>query len=402
MKEKIKNKTIHLLQFEMTILFLIHFLVGLDALAIVPFSSIMTSYVGADTAWSGYLVSAYSISAAITCLCVRGASNIRREKNRMLFFLAGIILTTFFTTLVHDFTTMILCRVLTGIFGGALAVVNLNYVILRSGDENKKRNTAVLMSSLPLALAVGVPLLILLASGENWRLAFQFLSVSLLLVSILFFGVDRSGDKHQIPNVIAQNSGLFSVSDAIKSRTVWFSIILAFSAILGTFAVSTQFPVMLSVNLGISPNLLSICYLMSGVGAFAAVQFYGRTKANERNVGLLILLLSIAMIVTVISGFQTKSVELASIAFSVFVVVSSTRTLVLVTELICALPARERVFLISAQNSIQHLAVGVGGMLSSLVIYSKMDSTLDFSPLLYISSLLALSTPIIWYWYKKQ
>lgn len=395
-------KPFWLSRYDIVICFMIHFWIVLDALVIVPFSSTMILNSGADASQAGYLVSAYAIAAAITCLFTKGSPDIDREIKRIYVYLAGITLTTLLTAFVSDFNVLILCRVFAGFFGGALAVINLNYLIQISSEEKRKQNTAILLSSFPLALAVGVPSLIVLSSGSHWQLGFQIIGSALALIGILFFVSTRciTGDNSQ--ELICSNDKTLLFAEALKNRDIRFSVMLAFSAVLGTFLVSTQFPVMLSVNLNISPKLLSSCYAISGILSFITMQYYGRIKMRDLTVGRVIILLSVVMAVSIVFGFRTENVDLAAIIFIAFVIASSTRTLILATELICSLPIQERIFLISLQNALQHFAVGLSGMLSSLLIYSRPDSSLDFSNLIIASLVMVICTPILWFFYRRN
>lgn len=395
-------KSFRLSRYNIVICFMIHFLVALDALVIVPFSSTMALHLGADASQAGYLVSAYAMAAAITCLLTKGSSDINREIKRIYFYLVGITLTTWLTTFLSDFNILILCRLLTGFFGGALVVLNLNYLIQISSEEKRKQNIAILLSSFPLALAVGVPSIIVFSSGSSWQLVFQIIGSALVLMGILFFISTRNITKDHSQDLICSNDNKLLLAEALKNRDVRFSVTLAFSAVLGTFLVSTQYPVMLSVNLNISPKLLSFCYAISGVCSFITMQYYAIVKMSDLTVGRVIILLSVVMAVSIALGFRTENVDLAAIAFIVFVIVSSTRTLILVTELICSIPTQERLFLISLQNSLQHFAVGLGSMFSSLLIYSRPDLSLDFSNLIIVSLIMASGTPILWIFYRKN
>lgn len=395
-------KPFWLSRYKIVICFIIHFLVALDALVIVPFSSTMALNLGADASLAGYLVSAYAIAAAITCLFTKGSPDINREIKRVYFYLVGITLTTWLTTFVSDFNILILCRILTGFFGGTLAVLNLNYLIQISSEEKRKQNIAILLSSFPLALAVGVPSLIVLSSDFSWQLAFQIIGSALVLMGILFFISTRNITEGYSQEPILSNDKKLLLTEALKNRDVRFSVMLAFSAVLGTFLVSTQFPVMLSVNLNIPPKLLSFCYATSGIFSFIIMQYYGRVKIRDLTVGWIIISLSVAMAALIAIGFRTENIDMAAISFIGFVIVSSTRTLIVVTELICSIPTKERIFMISLQNSLQHFAVGLGGMFSSLLIHSRPDSSLDFTNLIIVSLIMTIFTPALWVCYRQN
>lgn len=382
--------------YSLYICFMVHFLVALDALVIVPFSSLMTLEVGVPASQAGYLTSAYALAAALTCLIIKGSHDINREKKRIFFYLAGITSVTLLTSVLDDFTLLLFARILTGFFGGALAVLNLNYVVLLSDKNNKKKNTAILVSSFPLALALGVPSLILASSGTNWQFGFQLLGMALVFVTFLFAIVLLTSFKPRVTTPIINVQESQPMASLSNYKTLLFSISIIFTAIFSTFFVSTQYPVMLTINLKISDNLLSLCYTVSGLGSFIFIQYYARAKMNDYSVGKLIGLLSLVMAVSVGIGFQTENVNLAALAFVLFVIVSSTRTLILITELISALTPQDRVIIISLQNSLQHCAVGLGGALSSLTVNLQSDHSLDFSTMLYVALAFIACTPVLW------
>ncbi len=54
------------------------------------------------------------------------------------------------------------------------------------------------------------------------------------------------------------------------------------------------------------------------------------------------------------------------------------------------------------QNAIQHFAVGLGGILSSFLIYFRPDLSLDFTNLIFAALIMAIFTPMLWIRYRKN
>ncbi|WP_081669142.1 MFS transporter [Photobacterium halotolerans] len=383
--------------YSLYICFMIHFLVALDALIIVPFSSVMAMEARVPASQSGYLTSVYAIAAALTCLVIKGSQDVTRERERILFYLAGIAMTTLITSTLDNFNLLLLARIVTGIFGGALAVVNLNYLILISDEKKKKKNTAILVSAFPLALALGVPGLIMVSAGTHWQFGFQLLGMALIFSAILLLIVHFTSPKPLQASEYAkdrvQNTPVNPLSNY---KRLFFSAALIFTAILSTFVVSTQYPVMLTVNLAISEKLLSLCYMASGLGSFVFIQYYARAKMSDVAVGKLIARLSLVMAIAVGMGFHTENVNLAALAFVIFIIVSSVRTLILITELISALTPQDRVIFIGLQNTLQHFSVGLGGALGSLLVTLQAGLSVDFSAMTYVAIVLIACTPVLW------
>ncbi|MEL6117371.1 MFS transporter [Photobacterium sp. SP02] len=383
--------------YSLYICFMIHFLVALDALVIVPFSPIMALEARVPASQSGYLTSVYAIAAALTCLVIQGSQDVARERKRILFYLAGTAITTLITSMLDDFALLLLARIVTGIFGGALAVVNLNYLILMSDEKKKKKNTAILISAFPLALALGVPGLIMVSAGTHWQFGFQLLAMALIFSTFLLLIVHLTSPKPLLAPGYTRDTKQNTPTSPLRNyKRLLFSAALIFTAILSTFVVSTQYPVMLTINLDISEKLLSLCYTVSGLGSFVLIQYYARARMSDITVGKLIGRLSLVMAIAVALGFHTKNVNLAAMAFVIFIIVSSARTLILITELISALTPQDRVIIIGLQNSLQHFAVGLGGALGSLLVTSQADLSVDFSAMTYVAIALIACTPVLW------
>ncbi|MEQ2355090.1 MFS transporter [Pseudoalteromonas piscicida] len=379
--------------------FVIHFLIALDALIIVPFSAEMAISSGISPSNSGLLVSAYAIAAAFTCLWVRGTGNLSKEKYKVFIFLSATTLLTLLTSVLESFYILLFVRALTGICGGALVVLNLNLVIQISHENDKKKDTAILLSAFPLALAIGIPALLFITANQGWQLGFMILGSSLAITALLFTFIFLSNIKQASQS---SDSNLKPVNTFHPTKTLKYALFIAFFVVLSTFAISTQFPVMLITNLSISSSMLSACYLLSGVCSFTAVQLYARSKLNNHTTSYLIYFLSGLMILTVLFGFTISSVIFAAGLFTLFVIASATRSMILVTELITSLHAEERSTFISMQNAIQHFAIASGGTIASLLVTPRENHTLNFNVLIVVSTLLIVITVVMWKNFQRK
>ncbi|AXQ98143.1 MFS transporter [Pseudoalteromonas piscicida] len=382
--------------------FVMHFLIALDALIIVPFSAEMTLSSGTSPENSGLLVSAYAIAAAFTCLWVRGTGNLSKEKYKVFISLSATTLLTLLTSALDSFYILLFVRALTGICGGALVVLNLNLVIQLSHENNKKKDTAILLSAFPLALAIGIPALLFITANQGWQLGFMILGSGLAITALLFTFIFLSNIKEAPQGSNNSESNLKPVNTFHPTKTLKYALFIAFFVVLSTFAISTQFPVMLITNLNISSSMLSASYLFSGVCSFVAVQLYARRKLNNHTTSYLIYFLSALMILAALFGFTISSVIFAAGLFTLFVIASATRSMILVTEFITSLHAEERSTFISLQNAIQHFAIASGGTIASLLVTPRENHTLNFNVLIVVSALLIVITVVMWKNFQRK
>ncbi|SHO54707.1 MFS transporter [Vibrio quintilis] len=381
--------------------FMAQFLAALDALIIVPLSADIVLDAGVPAARAGYLTTAYSLAAAAAGLILNVSQDKRREKRRILLYLAGISVATLSLSLVNHFGLMLVMRMVAGFFGGGLTLVNLNYVLMLSTDQNKKQQTATVLSAFPLALAVGVPGLLFVAA-DHWRSGFVCLGLMLAgLLMCVWRGLPSSSATEKARKQRKEcgkerEETLVTQAPPLNDGLLWLSVGVIFAAILSTFMVSTQYPVMLQVNFGVSEHLLSGCYILSGACSFLTVQLYGRVSAANFPAHRVIWLLSVLMMVATWAGFYASGPQIAASGFVIFVVVSASRTLILMTEVISTLPLRERMKMMGLQNLLQHLAVGIGGALGSLLIVTLAGQRLDFTGMLQVGLPFMLCSPLLW------
>ncbi|MCM0148739.1 MFS transporter [Photobacterium galatheae] len=373
--------------------YLIHFFMALDLLIIVPFSAYITADSHVPASQAGYLSASYAIAATLTSLFIRGTQHQLREKKRLIVCLSGLAIATFCLPWLQHFQTMLAARAIAGIFGGALAVINLNYLTLITPADSRKRTIAMLMSTFPLALTLGVPGLLWLSGEENWQYSFYLLGGAFCLGAILIHRTNP--DRSNPPETTsALSSNFLPRSFADRALLIRLSFII-FLTVFSTFTVSTQFPVMLVINQQLPENLLSLSYFVGGAGSFLMMQWYGRCHARLSDFHL-ITGLSLLMVVTTLTGFLTHQPILALASFACFMIVSAARTLIVMTSIFTNLAPALRSTMAGLQNAIQHIAVGLGGAISSLLIHPTLSGALDFSHLLPWFAFMACIVPVCW------
>lgn len=374
--------------------FCIHFLTALDTLMLVPFSAKMALDSGTDPANAGYLLSVYAVAAAICCFTLKSTLSLQRERRRVIGLTCAMATVSGLTIYTRDFTDLLCLRAIAGAIGGTLAVVNINYVLINSEDSQKKKNLSLLLSTLPLALSVGVPAVVW--SGLPWQDIFKITTVCLVFLSLA--GVVITQLNEALPTTEKTQA---SPKGVVNAR-VWFSLGLISSAILGTFVISTQFPVMLTVTMQISHSGLGLSYMCGGVITFIAMQVYARSQV-EVCLGKVLLIFSLLMVLATLLGFNTPSTYIASCAFGCFIAVSALRTLVLTTEVVHRLAPAERLTMVSQQNAVQHLALAIGSALGSALLapsrtpgHPPANTVLDYSQLLAFACIFMMLPWFIW------
>lgn len=374
----------------------IHFAIALSSLIVVP----LAAFISLDTQLSaklvGYLVSGKAICALFTSYLVKE----RRVYDLSLMTALLLILSTvtYLFTLTKSFNLMLTYQCLSGLCCGAISVLNFNDVMARSQVSERKERIGNLLSCYPLALAIGVSPLVFIASESSWRVSLQLLSV---LIFIGFLGVFLQ----QRQSVPAQDEAIGSSvrksvlqvrhlgSFALCSLAIFFSV-------FSTFLFSVQLPTFMLGKLHIAPYLVSIGYVVGGLGCFATIQRYTvNSQAFLPLQKILLASLGVATLATLVLFSQNVYVVVAS--FILFIMISASRTLVVKTDILHYADSELRTLMVGTQGGVQYIAMASAGVLGSLILSSGSDE-LNYSLLVEVGLTFSLCVPALCILIRRQ
>ncbi len=373
---------------------MVHFFFVIEPLMIIPLSTSILFDLHVSYSKAGLILALYTIGACIGSLVCNITANERIERQKIILFLVLSSTCLLITSFTEQFYIFLIMRLLSGLFGGLLSVTNLNYLIRCSRPNQIKRNVAWVLSTFPLALAIGVPFCLTVNSHLGWPSCFMFLAMFLCILSVLF--------PQSTPEIVSNKASPESKDCHLKipleknSITFISAILTLATAVFGTFLIATQFPVMLMINFAMSNQALSGYYLISGVGAFIAMNIYAKLSFERKRVSVVIFLLTISMIILSCIGFKTSISNIAGYCFVIFIISSSSRTLIINTELIAGLTAEQRAKFTKVQSTIQNSAISAAGLVSTLLCKETTLDGFNYDPLVFVASLVMVSTPFIW------
>ena len=156
MSENIKKEQVFT-KYEMfliAILAFLQFTIILDFMVLSPLSAILLPELEITPAQFSLVVSVYAISAGLSGLLAAGFADKYDRKKLLLFFYTGFIIGTFLCGFAPDYTSLLIARVVTGIFGGVIGaeqrfpgnfLLDLNFIIPigRSFDVNLQARNAL-------------------------------------------------------------------------------------------------------------------------------------------------------------------------------------------------------------------------------------------------------------------
>jgi len=150
----------------------LQFAVVLDFMIMAPLGAMIMPSLAIDPVQFGMVVSAYAFSAGAAGLLTAGFADRFDRKKLLLFFYAGFIAGTAWCGLANSFETLLMARIITGLFGGVIGAT----VFAISTDlfplAMRGRVMGFIQTAFAASQVLGIPAGLYLSNRWNWHVPF--------------------------------------------------------------------------------------------------------------------------------------------------------------------------------------------------------------------------------------
>lgn len=256
----------------------IQFTYILDFMIVMPLGPVFTRALGISVQQFGWMVAAYTFSAAIAGILAANFIDRFRRRTLLLALYGMFALATLLCALAPGYWSLMVARCLAGAFGGLLSAMIQVCVSELIPFERRGRAMSLIMSAFSVASVVGIPLGLMLAANFGFRAPFIFITV--LCAGILAFGWHVFPDvplqkRVHVPGT-PQQSWLAPMRDVLREpnhlRAFAFMFLLIFSGTL----LFPYLPLHLTTNLGMSEAQLPLMYLIGGLMTLFSARLVGK------------------------------------------------------------------------------------------------------------------------------
>ena len=245
----------------------------LDFVILMPLGPLLTRELNISTQSFSWLVSVYTLSAAISCLLAAFVMDRFDRKKVLVLIYSGLVLGTFMCAVSAKFELLLAARVITGFFGGLLQSIILAIVGDIVPPDHRGRATGLIMAAFAVSSVVGVPLGLAIANYAGWQSTFVAIAIfSLLNLGLVAWRIPKL-DGHI--GLGEGNSIGSEFTSLMKSRTTWVAwmLIVSMMSVFGMFPFISQFIVQI---LRIDEARLPQIYLVQGLATMVAAPLMGR------------------------------------------------------------------------------------------------------------------------------
>lgn len=375
---------------------LIQLVSALDFMMIMPLGPDLSRALNISPTYIGYLGGGYALAAALSSLlCARYLDRFDR-KHVALISLLGITLSTWTCALAWDMESLFFTRLLAGVFAGPATSIALAIVVDATPLEQRGRAMAIVMGAFSLSAIAGVPLGLELAMLKGWSAPFYVVGGLGLCVCVAVY--------IRLPGMTAhlgRSQKVFSSIEMLKRPVVWNAFMAIGLAIFSTFLIVPNIAAYFQFNLDVPRGDMSHYYVIGGIFSLFAMQFGGYfiDRFGAMRVTILIGTLTIAV---VLDGFVREPWLPTIVIFTLFMVVTSIRTITVATVNSQVADPWERAGFMSLQNVFQHIFSGSAAVVSSMIL-TNVDGYLgNMSILAWLTIALTVIQPLFLYQLLKR
>lgn len=211
---------------------------------------------------TGNLVGYYAIASAIFAIPLISLTMAFNRKSLLLILLGGFAVSNIIAGLVHDYTIIIILRIIGGICAGVMWAMIAAFGMRLVDEEHHGKAIAVIMAGNTLGISIGMPIMTSIGNDYGWRAEFIGLGIVIVFISIISFFVLPStpGEK------LTKSSSPFALLKVPAVLIVLLLTLLGVIAHYGVYVYVTSLVDEIQLAGGIESALL-----LFGIGSLISV-----------------------------------------------------------------------------------------------------------------------------------
>ncbi len=356
--------------FLISILAFLQFTIILDFMVLSPLSAILLPELDITPAQFSLVVSVYAISAGISGLLAAGFADKYDRKKLLLFFYTGFIIGTFLCGFAPDYISLLIARVITGIFGGVIGAI----IFAITTDVFQLKVRGRVMGFIQMAFAasqvLGIPVGLYLANKTNWHSPFILIaSISVLVYIIIIWKVKPVTDHLTIKKNITSYQHFKQTISKKRYITGFTATTLLATGGFMLMPFGSAFTVN---NLKIDIEQLPIIYVITGLFTIVAGPIIGQLsdRVGKYNMFIAGSILSMILVVTYCNLGPTPL--WAVIMINVILFIGITSRIISASALMSAVPEpADRGAFMGINSSVQQFSGGIAAFFAGLIVVQE-------------------------------
>jgi predicted MFS family arabinose efflux permease len=252
----------------------LQFAVILDFMLMAPLGALIMPALSVTPAQFGTVVAAYALAACVSGFLTAGFADRFDRKKLLLFFYVGFIAGTLWCGLARSFESLLLARIVTGMFGGVIGSVVLAIAADLFAPQMRGRVMGFIQTAFAASQILGLPIALKLSTEWNWHIPFVALAFIGAVAGLLIAWQMKPVIGHlKAPQEHGAFTHLFRTITEPRYLLPFASVLFVSTGGFVLMPFSTDFTVN---NLGIPVGHLWIIYLVTGIATIFVGPLVGK------------------------------------------------------------------------------------------------------------------------------
>ncbi len=353
----------------------LQFAVILDFMLMAPLGAIIMPSLSITPAQFGTVVSAYAFSAGISGLLMAGFADRFDRKKLLLFFYAGFLVGTLWCGLAQSFESLLLARIVAGLFGGVIGSVVLAIATDLFAPQMRGRVMGFIQTAFAASQILGLPFGIYLSNQWNWHVPFLVLVGLGLLGGLLISWRMLPVAEHL--KLKQEHTALGHLWHTVAEPRYLLSFVSVLFLATGGFMLMPFSSAFTVNNLGISLHDLPVIYLVTGIATIFIGPLVGKAADSFGQLRVFLFGTAVMIVMVLLYTHLTTSTLLVVTVINVVLFVGIFSRMIPFQALMSQVPVQTQRGSFNAINaSISQLAGGLASLVAGHIVQEGADGKL--------------------------
>jgi len=241
----------------------LQFAVILDFMLMSPLGALIMPALAITPKQFGLVVSAYAFAAGVSGLLTAGFADRFDRKKLLLFFFTGFLLGTLWCGLAQNFSTLLVARTVTGLFGGVIGSVVMAIATDLFALQMRGRVMGFIQTAFAASQVLGIPFGLYLSTRWNWHVPFIAMAAFGAVGGLFIFSrMKPVADHLGLPH---EHSPFMHLFHTVTEPRYLLAFVLVSVLATGGFMLMPFSSAFTVNNLGIPADRLPTIYLVTGL-----------------------------------------------------------------------------------------------------------------------------------------
>ena len=342
----------------------------LDFMIMMPLGNYLMPQFNISPKQFSFLVSAYSISAAVSGFVAAFVVDRFDRKKVLVLCYIGFLLGTIACGFAPTYNLLFASRILAGIFGGVIGAQVFSIIADLFAYERRGAAMGSVMSAFAVASILGVPFSLYLTNifHDDWHIPFLLVgAVGVLLIPLIIKYIPAMNDHILLTE--KKEQPLVMLGKVLQTPTQRSALIFSCLLMMGHFLIIPFINPYLEFNKGFSKDLTPMIYLVGGIASLIAAIFLGRIadKKGKLPVFSLSVFFSLFMVV-LITRMPTVPFSVVLVFFAVWFVFATGRAVTAQAMISEVVKPEQRGSFMSFNGSVQQLGTSIASIVAGLIV----------------------------------